>query len=187
MAHAPTSVSLSFREVDRRAWKDLERLFEARGGPKNCWCMVWRATSAEAKRTDGKSRKAALKRRVAAGTPTGIVGYLGEEPAAWCSIAPRGTYRRLGGIEDDVEENVWALVCFFVVRRLRGLGVTSKLIEAAVKHAKQKGATIVEAYPVDPDSPSYRFMGFVEAFKAAGFEEVGRAGTRRHIMRRRVG
>ncbi|MBI1880028.1 MAG: GNAT family N-acetyltransferase [Chloroflexi bacterium] len=187
MIQGSTLLFLSFREIDQQAWPDLERLFKARGGPKNCWCMVWRATPEESKRTDGVSRKAALKRRVDEGTPIGLVGYLEGEPVAWCSIAPRETYRRLGGIEDEEEENVWALACFYVVRRLRGLGVTALLIEAAVQHARQKGATVVEAYPVDPDSPSYRFMGFVASFKAAGFEEVGRAGTRRHIMRRRVG
>jgi hypothetical protein len=42
---------------------------------------------------------------------------------------------------------------------------------------------ILEAYPVDPDSPSYRHMGFVPAFAAHGFEEIGMAGSRRHVMR----
>nr|PZN92019.1 MAG: acetyltransferase [bacterium] len=41
----------------------------------------------------------------------------------------------------------------------------------------------MEFHPVDPDSPSYRFMGFVRFFEAAGFREVGRAGSRRHVMR----
>lgn len=57
------------------------------------------------------------------------------------------------------------------------------LIGVAVEHARQKGATVVEAYPVDHDSPSYRFMGFVPTFEATGFREVGRAGSRRHVMR----
>jgi len=50
-------------------------------------------------------------------------------------------------------------------------------------YAREHGATSLEAYPVDPDSPSYRFGGFVPFFLAAGFREVGRAGTRRHVMR----
>jgi len=49
-----------------------------------------------------------------------------------------------------------------------------------------EGARVVEAYPVAPDSPSYRFMGFVPAFEKAGFREVGRAGSRRHVMRLEV-
>jgi len=175
MTQTETPVLLHFKEVNQETWADLERLFEGRGGPKNCWCMVWRATPAESKEVSGQKRKAALKHRVDERTPIGILGYQGQEPVAWCSIAPRPTYRRLGGIEDEVRENVWAIACFYVVRRLRGFGITSQLIDAAVTQAKRNGATIVEAYPVEPDSPSYRFMGFVESFKAAGFEEVGRA------------
>ncbi len=147
--------------------------------------MVWRATPAERRRTDGASRKAALRRRVQAGVPVGLLGYLDGEPVAWCSIAPRPTYRPLGGpsLPGEAPERVWSLVCFFVVRRLRGQGIMKRLIEAAVEHARRKGATAVEAYPVDPESPSYRFMGFTPVFAAAGFREVGRAGTRRHVMR----
>ncbi len=52
-----------------------------------------------------------------------------------------------------------------------------------IKHAARNGATIVEAYPVDPDSPSYRFMGFVETLSEAGFQKVGQVGQRRHVMR----
>lgn len=57
------------------------------------------------------------------------------------------------------------------------------MIGAAIAYAKRKGATVVEAYPVDPDSPSYLHMGFVPAFAKAGFTKVGTAGTRRHVMR----
>jgi GNAT superfamily N-acetyltransferase len=174
---------LVFREVDRRRLKDLAALLESRGGPKSCWCMVWRATAEGAKRTDGASRKAAFTRRVRQGAPVGIIGYLDGKPIAWCSVAPRPTYRNLGGAAENAGENVWSLVCFFVTREYRGQGMTARLIRAAIEHARERGATVIEAYPVDPNSPSYRFMGFVGAFKKAGFVEMGRAGTRRHVMR----
>ncbi len=174
---------LIFREVDRKRLNELVTLFESRGGPKSCWCMIWRAMPKEAKRTDGASRKAAFTRRVKQGVPVGILGYLDRKPIAWCSIAPRPTYRDLGGATDEPDENVWSLVCFFVTREYRGQGMTARLIDAAIEHARKRGATVIVAYPVDPDSPSYRFMGFVGAFKKAGFVEIGRAGTRRHVMR----
>jgi GNAT superfamily N-acetyltransferase len=175
---------LVFREVDRSRWTDLAQLFESRGGPKACWCMVWRATPAEQKKTDGASRRAALKRRVDIGTRIGLLGYLDDEPVAWCSIAPRATYRRLGGHDYPGHDpaNIWSVVCFFVKRGLRRQGVTARILTAAVAHARAQGATAIEAYPVEPDSPSFRFMGFIGSFKAAGFREVGRAGTRRHVM-----
>jgi hypothetical protein len=59
-----------------------------------------------------------------------------------------------------------------------GFAAEPALIQSA------QGAKIVEAYPVDVDSPSYRFMGFVPAFEKAGFEPTGqREGKRRHLMR----
>ncbi len=176
---------VEFREVTADRWPDFEKLFECRGGPKACWCMVWRATPEEAKHTDGAGRKAAMAQRIAAGTAVGLLGYLDEEPIAWCSVAPRETYRRLvdDGRSDD---GVWSIACFFIVRRLRGQGLSQRIITAAVDFARSRGATAVEAYPVDPESPSYRFMGFVPTFETAGFHEVGRAGSRRHVFRLRV-
>jgi GNAT superfamily N-acetyltransferase len=172
-----------FREVDRSTWPDMECLFESRGAPKYCWCMVWRANAEEARRTDGAGRKAGLARRVDAGVPVGLLGYLDGEPVAWCSIAPRETYRSLGGMDGGPRERVWSIVCFFLKRDLRHRGATAQLIAAAIAQARKRGATVVEAYPVDPHSPSYRFMGFISSFAAAGFVEVGRVGTRRHVMR----
>lgn len=179
---------LEFLEVDHERWSDFERLFAARGGPKSCWCMLWRAVGEETARTDGESRRRAMRRRVEAGMPVGILGYLDGEPAVWCSIAPRDTYRALGGVDEPGDSGgaVWSLVCFYVPRRLRGQGITAKLIAAAVAYARSCGAVAVEAYPVAPDSPSYRFMGFVPTFEQAGFREVGRVGTRRHVMRLRL-
>ncbi len=178
---------VTFHEVDRSRWADLERLFESRGGPKHCWCMVWRGAPEE--RKGAARRKVALERRVAAGEPVGLLGYVEGEPVAWCSIAPRPTYRALGGIDEPGEapDDVWSVVCFFITRRMRGRGLMKRLLEEAVARARARGAKVVEAYPVDPDSPSYRFMGFVPAFEAAGFRRVGRAGSRRHVMRRALG
>lgn len=155
------------------------------GGPKACWCMVWRATPQEAKRTDGASRKAAMAKRISAGIPVGLLGYIDNEPVAWCSVAPRSAYRRLVD-NGSSDEGTWSIACFFVVRRYRGRGITQRIIRAAVEHARSRGAAIVEAYAVAPDSPSYCFMGFVPEFVKASFREIGRAGTRRHVMQLRV-
>jgi len=177
--------NLAFHEVDRERWDDMQKLFESRGAPNYCWCMVWRTSREERHQRDSQSRKAALHKRVEAGIPIGILGYLDGEPVAWCSIAPRNTYRPLGGLDDPDEEaeKVWSIACFFVVRRLRGQGIMKQLIAAAVEQSKRRGAKVVEAYPVEPDAPSYRFMGFVPVFESMGFQEVGRAGYRRHVMR----
>lgn len=180
---------LEFRSVDQGNWDDLARLFEARGGPKNCWCMAWRTKPAEAKTGSTESRKAASKSAlhgyVAEGLPIGLLAYRDGQPLAWCSVAPRPTFRRLGGLESAEEDRdaVWSLVCFFVNRPVRGQGVAESLLQAAIAYAREQGGKTLEAYPVDPDSPSYHFMGVVGLFENAGFQAVGRAGSRRHVMR----
>ena len=180
---------VTFQEVDQANWNDLAALFDGRGGPKNCWCMAWRKKPAAARKGDTESRKTALKgalhTQVTSRIPIGLLAYHDGVPIAWCSIAPRSTYRRLGGPDDFADEPaaVWSLVCFFIKREFRGQGMTSRLLAAAVDHARTNGAKVVEAYPVDPDSPSYRFMGIVGMYERAGFEKVGTAGSRRHVMR----
>jgi len=175
---------LQVREVDQTRWADFEALFESKGAPHFCYCMVWRAVGEE-RHMKGAARKASMKQRVDAGTPIGLIGYADGTPVAWCSVAPRPTYRRLGGLEMEGEapDDVWSIACFFIKRQYRGQGLTRQLITAAIAHAKAKGAKALEAYPVTPDAPSYRFMGYMPTFEALGFKKVAQAGHRRHVMR----
>lgn len=179
---------MKFREVNKDTWDDFVQLFEGKGCPSYCWCMAWRPLPGDRAKAGNADRKKAMQRIVSAGTPVGILGYEDGTPVAWCSIAPRASYRPLGGdeYESTAEDKVWSLVCFFVPRARRGEGIGKQLIEAAVKTARKRGARIVEAYPVDVDSPSYRFMGLVPNFEKAGFKETKRAGKRRHVMHIRV-
>jgi GNAT superfamily N-acetyltransferase len=175
--------SLTFKPVTKARWRDFEALFSHKGAPSYCWCMAWRTTPEEAKEHSGKARKPMMERRIKAGTTVGLVGYLAGEPVAWVSIAPRETYRELGGPAAADGEKIWSLACMYIHRPLRKQGYGLALIEAASAYARKRGGTVIEAYPVDPDSPSYRHMGFVPAFKKLGFKPVGMAGSRRHVMR----
>jgi GNAT superfamily N-acetyltransferase len=177
-------LSYRFREVDRSNWDDFVQLFEGKGCPSYCWCMAWRPLEGDRNKVTNAARKKAMAAIVKSGTPVGILAYDGKKPVAWCSIAPRATHRPLDGEEYPgvAEDAIWSLVCFFVPRAMRGQGVMIQLLAEAVRVARKNGAKVVEAYPVDPDSPSYRFMGFVKNFKKAGFVETGMAGTRRHVM-----
>ena len=60
-----------------------------------------------------------MKSRVEGGVPIGILGYHDGAPIAWCSIAPRDTYRELGGLDNSsVHENVWAAGAVTALPRL---------------------------------------------------------------------
>lgn len=51
---------LVFREVVRKTWPDFAALFEAPGGPKHCWCMVWRPLPAPDRTGPGAKRRQAM-------------------------------------------------------------------------------------------------------------------------------
>jgi hypothetical protein len=173
---------LTFHPVTTANRAVFEAFFSLPGAPWHCWCMVWRRSSAEAQTNDPASRKRQMMHRIGAGTPVGLIAY-DDDPVGWVSIAPRETHRNLGGPPVKPGQVIWSIVSFFVPRKLRGEGLVRRLIAGAVAHAREQGATVVEAYPVDVDAPSYRFMGFVSVFAEAGFADLGMAGVRRHVMR----
>lgn len=178
-----SAAPLSFRPVTPETQADFEALFDAPGGPKYCWCMAFRATPDEVKTKRSVEGRGQILARVAAGIPIGLIGYRDGSPAAWVSVGPKSSFRRLGGPPAKPGEVIWSLSCMYVPRKLRGEGIAHKLIGAAIAEARRQGATSLEAYPVDPGSPSYRHMGFVPAFERAGFVHVGEEGSRRHVMR----
>lgn len=177
-----------FQEVDASRRRDLEALFEGRGGPKHCRRLVWRPKPSG--RLDNDTKKSLPRQSLDCGNPVGALGYLGGEPVAWISVAPRETYRRMSRIPDPEgvrPSDARAVERFFAKRELRGKGIARELIGAAVDCAKRDGAAMAEACPVDPDSPSCRFMGLVPAFEAMGFADVGMPGKRRRVLRLMVG
>lgn len=176
---------ITFRPVDTATLPAFEAFFAARGAPKWCWCMAFRRTPAEVKVASSANSRRQIVGRIRDGVPVGLLAYAGERAVGWVSVAPRETFR-LKGAPAEPGEVVWSISCFFVPRDRHREGLSQQLIAGAVAHARANGATVVEAYPVDPDSPSYRHMGFVPVFAAAGFTDLGRAGKRRHVMRLRV-
>jgi len=175
---------VTFKPVTNRSWQDFEKLFESKGAPGYCWCMVWRHVKEGGDRSSRQDKKESIKAYIDQNIPVGILAYDKKEPVAWCSIAPRESYRDLGG--DKSLQNVWSLTCFYIKKEYRDQGLVKKLIEEAVSYAKSKGAEYLEAYPVDANSPSYRFMGFVPTFEKSGFKYKQKAGTRRNVMIRKV-
>jgi GNAT superfamily N-acetyltransferase len=172
--------NIFIKPVNRNNWTDFEELFESKGGPSYCWCMVWRMTKEELKQNTSECRKEYIKKRVWSDIPIGLLGYIENKAFAWCSIAPRETHQRLYG--DENIENVWSITCFYIKKEFRKKGITEFLIENAKKYAQENGAKYIEAYPVEKESPSYRFMGFIKTFEKSGFKYIKMAGTRRHVM-----
>jgi GNAT superfamily N-acetyltransferase len=85
---------------------------------------------------------------------------------------------------------VWSIVCFYVARHWRGRGIAEALIRGALDYVRDRGGSIVEAYPTAPrDSPlapASSFMGLPAMFTRAGFVECARPSRSKWIMRCRL-
>ncbi len=181
---------LEFHPVTPRRWRDLEKLFGARGACGGCWCMWWRLKWSQFEKQKGAGNKKALKKIGGAGEAPGLLAYAGGEPVGWCSITPRENYPKLerSRILKKVDDQpVWSAICFFVAQPYRRQGLSVKLLRAAVAYAKKKGARMVEGYPVEPKKKNFpcvfACIGLASAFRRAGFKEVLRRSPTRPIMR----
>ncbi len=174
----------TFRAVTADNWPDMAALFTGKGGPKSCWCMMWRKTaSGDAAPRAPDDRRLALQTLAQSNRPIGMLGYDGDMPVAWCSIAPRANFGAGLGPSDRAE-GIWSITCFFIRASHRGQAGFGALLRAAETEARENGALMIEAYPVDPNSPSYRFCGFVPSFTQAGYTEIVQIGARRKLVRK---
>ena len=179
---------LKFHRLTPERWKDFERLFGDNGACGGCWCMWWRLKRSQYEKQKGDGNKKAIKKIVNSGIVPGILAYAGNIPIGWCAIEPRESYsllensRVLKRIDD---EKVWSVVCFFIDKKYRRMGVTEKLLEEALRHAKKNRSKIIEGYPIDSKTtPSaFAWTGFLNAFLKVGFKEVHRNSSTRPIVR----
>jgi len=183
-------LNLKFHPVTPSRWKDLENLFGERGACGGCWCMVWRLPRSKWQQQLGEKNRMAMKKIVEAGEVPGILAYQDGKPIGWCAVAPRETFQLLerSRIMGKVDEKpVWSVVCFFVAKPFRQKGISVAMLKAAAKYAVEKGARIVEGYPVEPKKDRmpdvFANTGLASAFRQAGFKEVLRRSETRPIMR----
>jgi len=140
----------------------------------------------------GQENKRALKSLVDGGYVPGLIGYEDGSPVGWISLSPREDYTKLqrSPIMKPVDDKpVWSIVCFFVDKGARGRGVSEALLRGAIDYARSRGATLLEAYPVDKrerSHPDFMFFGAKSMYDKAGFKEVARRKETRPVVRRAI-
>lgn len=190
----PAPPKLTVHAATPARWPDVEAVFEAKGCSvaRGCWCMYYRVSGrlpGPKGATPAQAARAALKALVDAGRRPGLIAYRGREPVGWVSLAPRGEYAKLARspvMKPVDEQPVWSIVCFVVPSAHRGQGVARALLDAAVAYAKQQGATLVEAYPVDKPgraADDSMWFGSKSMYDKAGFTEVARRKPQRPVVR----
>jgi GNAT superfamily N-acetyltransferase len=187
--------------ANEATWQDLVAIFGTADYPFHCQCQrfkvtgwLWRDTSLD-ERLDMHRSATACDEPDAQHT-SGLVAYLDDEPVGWVAVEPRTAYPKLrtsrvpwtGRHEDKDDADVWAITCFCVRKGYRGRGITYPLAEAAVAHARARGATGVEAYPIVTE-PGVEItwgeahVGAVQVFVDAGLAQVSAPTKRRRVVR----
>lgn len=168
-------------------FRDLEAVFGERGVARRCFCMHWRRPDGgyQDDQVDNRDR---YEEVVAVGPPPGLIGYVDAEPLGWVQVGPRDQFptikrSRLLKPVDDLD--VWSINCFVVRTGHRSQGVGKGMLAAAIQYARDQGARVVEAYPVDGERSSVvdYFTGTLAMFAEHGFVELIRRNETRPIVR----
>jgi GNAT superfamily N-acetyltransferase len=198
---APIDLAASSIEIlplTPERWPDVAALFDEGGDPKTCSCMYWRLRGKDWSFANATETRDGFHALVEAGCDPapGLLAYADGRPVGWVSVAPREDYQRLTNsrVRPAIDDRpVWSIVCFVVSRFARGQGLTTRLLDAAMDYATERGAPALEAYPVDAGDgripAALGYTGHLSTFKAAGFEVVHeidspQATVRRVIVRR---
>lgn len=184
-------------ETTPATWAAVEELFGTKGEPSRCWCRWFALTGKDWAATPTRDRRELLKSAFQTGPAPGVLAFRDGRPVGWCAVEPRAKYPRLKRsrivraaevLQPEDGLDLWAVSCFVVAPNHRRTGVSSALLAAAVDHAFNNGADIIEAYPVDTvqrtkATASDLFHGTLSLFMAAGFHPVSESVPGRPVMR----
>lgn len=147
-------------------------------------------------RVPAEDRPACMQDQCSSEPGPGVLVYVDDDVAGWCSIAPRADYRRLINSRTipapDPASDVWCAVCFVVRAGFRKRGLMHHLLAGALDHARRHGAAAVEGYPVEAGEEQVDvisgYVGTVALFERAGFtrraDTSSRIGGRPRVVMR---
>ena len=193
-------MNVEIRPLTGETWDALAAFFRVGGDPRWCWCQHWRLRSKDMASAKVPELRERLHDQAVSAEPPGLVAFEGEQAIGWVSVGPRADFERIvrSRVIPTIDDRpVWSIVCFAVSSSARGRGIGRALLDAAVTHARERGATAVEAYPVAIEDgieihPDAAFTGTLPMFQRAGFEVVAdrasdpSSGRRRVVVRREL-
>lgn len=177
-------------------WPSLETLFGRQGACYGCWCSYFRIEPKLREFLSKEERKQLLRQTIEGSFPPGLIAFDAGLPVGWVQVTPRShvprwntsrtVSRPLEG-DDPSDPSLWAISCFFVSSKARGRGLSHDLLKAAVSHARDRGARVVEACPIEKAKHSKSaglFVGSAAIFARAGFDVVAERKPGRPLMRK---
>ncbi|MEV8136677.1 GNAT family N-acetyltransferase [Microbacterium aurantiacum] len=186
---------ISVKAATAECRADVQHALTGGGDGASCQCQWWTLTNARFSAATVEERCRMLHDEIGAGPPPGLVAYVEDVAAGWVRVGPRVRQPRLertrafASVSEQPwdDASVWAVTCFAIRKEHRGEGLNAALLEAAIPFARDGGARILEAYPIDPEADRRHtanslFHGVLSTFLAAGFREVGRSRPDRVVV-----
>lgn len=150
-----------------------------------CLCQYWRLSSGDYNRTTGDQRRELLRAQLGGDPPAGMIAYLQNEPVGWLGFGVRQRLERLARsrtIPAVDDRPVWSVVCMTVRVGYRRRGVARSLLDGLITYARERGAAMLEAYPVETAGTRIHgtaaYVGVASTFEAAGFRRVRETDAR---------
>jgi predicted GNAT family acetyltransferase len=183
------------RPVTADLWPAFDELFGKQGACYGCWCTHFRLPPAVRRENDRQRNKDFIRDRILAGPPPGLLAFDGGRPIGWMQIGPRADvpqWNNAGRVSaplepgDDADTGVWAISCFFIRSSARGRGLSHDLVAAGIIFARDSGARLLEACPMNQSKDSRSvglFVGSTRVFEKAGFHRVVERKAGRPLMR----
>jgi GNAT superfamily N-acetyltransferase len=173
--HQGPNNSIECRTLSSDLWADFVSLMESDPQCSECWCLNHRMKSPC---PTNKVAKNMMQTMVANNAVHGLLAYRGAECVGWVAVDPMQT---LAGHDCQRTNSTgeWSIHCLFVKTGFRGQGISTKLIEAAIRHAQSNGASLVSAFPIPAASRSNypaheaEFSGRYSTYFKLGFRPTG--------------
>lgn len=189
---APMSVMIQPATADR--FNDAQHVLSGGGDGASCQCQWWMMRNRDWQQTTRDERTALLRAEFDGSPAPGLIAVVDGGAGGWVRVGPRTVQVRLAHTRAFAQNSaqpwddpsVWAVSCFVVRREFRGQGLTTQLLDAAVAAARDGGARVIEAYPIDTTATTKRtndlYVGVLSTFLEAGFREVARIRPDRAIV-----
>jgi len=173
-------VSLRFAPATQDVFDDVVEMLGPRRRPDAaaCWCLTYRLGAPVAARLDAHERRARVFELCGRTPAPGVLAYDGQDVVGWAGVAPRSQVAELHdeAVYPRVDDaDPWSVFCLRTRAGHRRRGLGRQLLAGAVAFARDNGADVVEAYPLDTDrkvDAIFTYPGLRSMFERAGFVKV---------------
>ncbi|MCB9026007.1 MAG: GNAT family N-acetyltransferase [Bdellovibrionaceae bacterium] len=145
-----------------------------------CFCAVWSSydNAWESRCKDASQPNFEItKRNVLEGQHVGYLVYQGDTLIGWTGSGPKSSFpflkTKLGSRLSESPETTWSIGCLAIREKVRGKGLSDKIVLAVIEEAQKNGAKTIEAYPTCPWDEPRAFRGSQRLYERIGFKVVG--------------